>query len=142
LVILGAISALLLQANAAPPATTVDVHVEGMRSQKGLIRACLTHDTRFFPHCEKDPTAHKLNLPTPQGALLHFTDVVPGDYAVTLIHDENGNAKLDTMLGIPREGVGFSNNPRLIAGPPSFAAVRFAVNGVPVTTSIRLKYFL
>lgn len=137
-----AISALLLQANAAPPLATVDVHVEGMRSQKGLIRACLTRDPKAFPHCEKDPAAHKLNVPAPQGKLLHFTDVAPGDYAVTMIHDENGNAKLDTMLGIPREGVGFSNNPRLIAGPPSFVATRFAVKAAPVETTIKLKYFL
>jgi uncharacterized protein (DUF2141 family) len=137
-----AISTLLFQANAAPPPTTVDVHIEGMRSQKGLIRACLTHDTRFFPHCEKDPSSHKLNVPAPQGALLHFTDVAPGGYAITVLHDENGNAKVDFFLGIPKEGVGFSNNPRLIAGPPKFEAVRLMVNGAPVKTSIRLKYFL
>lgn len=113
-----------------------------MRSQKGIIRACLTHDQKFFPHCEKDPTSYKLNVPASAGNLLHFRDVAPGDYAVTVLHDENGNAKLDTMLGIPREGVGFSNNPRLIASAPRFAAVRFTVGGAPVEQTITLKYFL
>lgn len=31
------------------------------------------------------------------------------------MHDENGNGTLDkTVLGIPKEGYGFSNNPRLM----------------------------
>ena len=36
--------------------------------------------------------------------------------------DQNGNGKLDTMLGIPREGIAFSHDPRLAFGPPRFAA--------------------
>lgn len=138
-----AISALFLQAQAAPPPlTTVEVRIEGLRSEKGIVRACLTRDPKFFPHCEKDAGSHKLNIPTPQAALLRFTNVTPGDYAITLLHDENGNAKLDTMLGIPKEGVGFSNNPRLIAGPPKFVAARFQVESRPVSATIVLKYFL
>jgi len=136
------ISGLLLQAQAAPPLATVDVHIDGMRSQKGIIRACLTRDSRFFPHCEKDPASYKINSPAPAGAELHFRDVAPGSYALVVLHDENGNARADMFLGIPKEGVGFSNNPRLITGPPSFATARFPVEGPRVETTIRLKYFL
>ena len=133
----------LSAARAEPPQTvTVDVHIEGMRSQKGILRACLTRDVKSFPHCEKDPAARKLNIPAPNGALLHFTDVAPGDYAITVLHDENSNAKVDFFLGIPKEGVGFSNNPRLITGPPSFRTATLAVAHKPVETTIRLKYFL
>ena len=45
-----------------------------------------------------------------------------GDYAVSVIHDENNNAKLDTFAGIPREGFGFSRNPAIRFGPPKFSA--------------------
>jgi uncharacterized protein (DUF2141 family) len=138
-----AISALLLDANAEPPAgVTVTVHIEGLRSQKGLVRACLTKDARIFPNCDKDPAAYKVNVLTPAGALLRFTGVTPGDYAVVVLHDENGNAKPDFVLGIPKEGVGFSNNPRLITGPPRFATAKLPVAQTPVETTIRLKYFL
>lgn len=133
---------LLLPANAEPPTGSVDLHVEGMRSQRGLIRACLTHDPKFFPHCEKDTTSLKLNVPASAGGELHFTGVAPGDYAITVLHDENSNAKADFLFGIPKEGVGFSNNPHLIAGPPPFAAARFHVGDGSVTEVIRLKYFL
>lgn len=37
--------------------------------------------------------------------------IVPGKYTITYFHDENGNHKFDTnILGIPKEGYGFSNN--------------------------------
>lgn len=133
---------LLLAANDAASSGAVDVRIEGMRSQKGLIRACLTREPRYFPGCDKDAASQKISLPTPEGALLHFRNVPPGDYAVTVLHDENGNGKADMFLRIPKEGVGFSNNPRLIAGPPTFASARFHVGDQPVTESIRLKYFL
>jgi uncharacterized protein (DUF2141 family) len=55
------------------------------------------------------------------GDTLRFSDVPPGRYAVQLFVDNNGNGKLDTSdkLGIPREPVGFSNNPSLFEGQPS-----------------------
>jgi len=59
-----------------------------------------------------------------------------------VIHDENGNAKLDTLAGIPREGFGFSRNPAIRFGPPRFAAARFAVGGDANQQQIRMRYIL
>lgn len=48
-------------------------------------------------------------------------DLPAGDYAVSTFLDENNNGKLDqNMVGIPKERFGFSNNPRILTGPPSF----------------------
>jgi uncharacterized protein (DUF2141 family) len=68
--------------------------------------------------------------------------VPPGDYALLVLHDENGNNKVDTMLGIPREGVGFSRNPRLMFGPPRFEAVRIHIPAGASETDVKLQYFL
>ena len=65
-----------------------------------------------------------------------------GSYAIALFHDENGNGRVDTRFGIPTEGVGFSNNPRLWFGPPSFAAARFAVTDQPRAETVKMRYFL
>ena len=120
----------------------VDIRFEGLRSTKGVIRICLTRDKRYFPKCDKDPLAYKASVSASDSAGLHIEEVTPGDYALLVLHDENGNARLDTMLGIPREGVGFSGNPRLLVGPPSFEKVRFRVEHQRVSQDIRLKYFL
>jgi len=50
----------------------------------------------------------------------------PGKYAFKFFHDENENDILDVnWIGIPKEGFGFSNNPRMIFGPPSFKRTIF-----------------
>lgn len=56
---------------------------------------------------------------TEPSATLTF-NLPPGQYAIALYNDENGNGKLDTVFGIPREQFGFSNNAMGRLGPPSF----------------------
>lgn len=44
-----------------------------------------------------------------------------GRFAVAVYHDTNGNKRLDrNFANYPTEPFGFSNNPRLITGPPAF----------------------
>ena len=51
-------------------------------------------------------------------------------YAVRFIHDENQNEKLDTnILGIPKEGFGFSNDAFGKFGPKDFSEWLFEVSG-------------
>ena len=48
-------------------------------------------------------------------------DLPAGEYAISVFLDENNNGKLDqNALGIPRERFGFSNNPRILTGAPSY----------------------
>ena len=50
-------------------------------------------------------------------------DLPPGRYAIALVHDENGNRRLDRRpSGRPREGWGMSNNPKPVLRTPGFAA--------------------
>jgi uncharacterized protein (DUF2141 family) len=59
---------------------------------------------------------------------------------VAVFHDENGNGKLDrNFIGIPKEGVGASNNRRHAMGPPTWDESKFAVSG-RVTLKIELRY--
>ena len=65
-------------------------------------------------------------------------------YAIAVFHDENENGTLDTTggLGIPKEGFGFSSNPPLKIGAPSFDEVAISVGTQEVTAEINLKYLL
>ncbi len=50
-----------------------------------------------------------------------MVDLPAGEYAISVFLDENNNGKLDqNILGIPRERFGFSSNPRILTGAPSF----------------------
>jgi uncharacterized protein (DUF2141 family) len=130
-----------LSAGAPPPVHDLAVSVEGLRSAKGLLQLCLTRDPVYFPDCGKDPEGRHLTVEAMAGDIL-FPAVPAGRYALSIIHDENANARLDTFMGIPKEGVGFSRNPRLSFGPPRFRSVEFAVGEETPMAAIRMKYFL
>lgn len=103
--------------------------------------ACLTMRSDRFPACQADPDARRLKVPA-DVAVLHFDGLASGDYALALVHDENGNSRMDTVMGIPREGFGFSRNPAIRFGPPKFGSASFAVASGSVDTGVRVKYLL
>ena len=126
---------------AATPTASVEVDLAALRSARGLIHACMTTDPAHFPSCDKDPMALKRTVPA-QVHQLRFSDIPAGRYALSVFHDENANQKLDTLLGIPREGFGFSRNPVIRFGPPRFDKVSIEVGPGLTRTSVRLQYLL
>lgn len=123
----------------AAPVSRLDIGIDQLRSTKGLIRLCLTADPDNFPQCVDDARALTRSVPAGQRGL-HVDGLPRGDYAAAVIHDENGNARLDTLAGIPREGFGFSRNPVARFGPPRFGAARFTLDSVAETQQIRMRY--
>jgi len=69
---------------------------------------------------------------------LVFKDLKDGQYAIRHIHDENENGELDTnFIGMPKEGFGYSNDPKGKFGPPDFDEWLFTVAGdteIQITT--------
>jgi uncharacterized protein (DUF2141 family) len=62
-------------------------------------------------------------------------------YSFRFFHDENENEDIDTnWLGIPREGFGFSNNPKMLFGPPKFKKTLFDLNESK-TLKVKPKYY-
>lgn len=133
--------ALPLLVSAAPLETgSVTVTVGGLRSTKGKVLACLTTHARGFPDCRHDPAARKLAVAAGRPVTLLFGDLPPGRYALSLLHDENGNGKADMTLMIPREGFGFSRDAAARFGPPKFAAAAFVVGDAPVSIAVHMRY--
>lgn len=61
---------------------------------------------------------------------LQITDLLPNkNYAIAVVHDENSSGNIDTnFLGIPKEGYGFSNNPKATFGKPALQTQLFSLN--------------
>jgi len=125
----------------ATPVADLHVDVAKLRSGKGLLRLCLTADPKNFPACVDDARAITRSVPATHPEMV-FAGLPTGDYALAVIHDENSNNKLDTMLGIPREGFGFSRNPTITFGPPRFSAARFQLGADANRQQVRMKYML
>lgn len=57
-----------------------------------------------------------------------FADLEPGDYAISLFHDENMNRELDlNFMGIPTERFAFSNIEGMIYSKPAFSTCKFRI---------------
>jgi len=66
-----------------------------------------------------------------------FKELKNDQYAIRYFHDENTNDELDTnILGIPKEGYGFSNDAYGKFGPKDFKEWLFEVSG---DTNIRMN---
>ena len=134
---------------AAPAGTgvegaTITVTVTELRNAKGLVRACMTADEERFPRCRGVPGAHGATAPAREGRVTFtFTDVVPGRYAIALLHDENENGKADRALGMmPKEGFGFSRDAKVRMGPPDFDDAAFDIETADRALTIRMRYML
>jgi len=124
-----------------PQAADLTVHIANVRNGKGVVHACLTRDRRHFPDCRGDPLAVRSTV-SAGSAVLRFPGLAAGRYAVTLFHDENRNQRLDMLMGIPREGFGFSGNPRIRFGAPRFKDVTIAIPPGQTVQTIRMQYLL
>jgi uncharacterized protein (DUF2141 family) len=122
---------------AGAAAEDVTVRVENLRNGEGsVLVAICTPDVFLSRQCRH----HARTKARPGSAEVTVADVPPGSYAVQAIHDENDNLELDrNVVGLPREGVGFSRDAPMRHGPPRFsdAAVKIGGNSGSVTLSMR-----
>lgn len=128
-----AVGVALVLANMAGTATAADLSltIEGARSTRGTVEICLWSDATGFPDCGASRTAERRTVAA--GALgepIVFKGLKPGTFAISALHDENGNGRLDTnFLGIPKEGIAVSNDALPKFSAPRFADTAFALTG-------------
>ena len=109
-------------------AADVEVNVSGVADTSGSIGCGLFLGERGF---SMDNSAAQMRwLPAdPKGVRCVFADVSPGLYAVSVLHDLNGNRRVDThFFGLPQEAWGVSNNVRPTLRPPRFDEAAFKVD--------------
>lgn len=118
----------------------VTLKVDGFRNHAGRLGVTVFRtpdgwpedNARAFFHdnfpITGDQTSARLNLPE-------------GRYAIAVLHDENSNHKLDrNFLGIPKEGFGFSNNPKVRLTAPGFDTAAVPLSCPTTEVSIHLIY--
>ena len=119
----------------------VSVVIEGIRERSGEIGVLLFDRAEGFPDDSQGSIRHRV-IPAKAGrVVLDFEGLPFGTYAVAVIHDFNGNRKVDTnLLGIPKEGYGFSNNARSLFRAPHFHEAAFAHEGPSKVIRIDMVY--
>jgi uncharacterized protein (DUF2141 family) len=125
----------------APQENQIHVEINGLHNDKGQAVCSLFSSAGDFPKKTDKALAHSTSLISNRHAICEFAGVAPGTYAVSVFHDEDSNGKLDTnFMGVPREGVGASNDAKGHLGPPKFNAAAFRFAGGRLDLKITINY--
>ncbi len=129
-------------APAQSPCPGIHVTILDIRNSTGSVACALFESPEGFPiEFLRSATNVMVIKVRKSQARCDFEDIPPGIYALAVIHDENMNGELDTnVLGIPKEGYGFSNDAKAWFGAPSFPDASFPYDGRTLDLTISLHY--
>ncbi len=122
-----------------PSSSKLNVLVAGVRPPKGEVAITIYPDDRRR-FLAKGGKLARQRVRAAASVRTCFW-LPPGAYAVAVYHDQDGDRDFDrTLVGLPAEGFGFSNDPDTKTGLPSLAAVRFRLGAGERQISIQMKY--
>jgi uncharacterized protein (DUF2141 family) len=121
------------------PDHTITVNVIGVANTSGTILINLYNTSVGFPtNMSKAIQSKKIPAST-SSAQVSFK-VQNGIYAISVMHDENNNGKMDkNFFGIPTEGYCVSNNAKGIMSAPSFSDAKFELK-TNIIQTLKLIY--
>jgi uncharacterized protein (DUF2141 family) len=115
---------MLLAASTLNAQSKLTVVVNGMEEITGTLYVAVYDADNYM----KKPVYGALAKVDKEEVRVVLDSIAPGEYAVSIFHDENDNGKLDTgAFGIPTEPTGYSNNAKGKYGPPKFDDCKFTV---------------
>lgn len=98
------------------------VEIMDLRNSKGKVHISLVDENQ-------NQVAGLSQLIKDEKCVIVFKDLKPGKYAFSFFHDENEDEVMNVnWMGMPKEGIGFSNNPSSKFGPPPFDKTVFEIN--------------
>lgn len=122
-------------------AADIQLHITDFRNNKGIAAITLFNQEDGFPAQPDKACAKAQARIKDKKTTASFTGLTTGTYAISVLHDEDRNNRMDTnWLGIPREGVGSSNNPRGGFGPPDFEDAAFRLTSPTLHLHIQIDY--
>ena len=121
-------------------AADLTVTVTDIKKIEGKIMLAMYDNAAGFDEGETAPVRAVAVDVDAETVSISFDELEAGDYAIKLYHDANDNGEMDqNMLGLPKEGYGFSGNGGRF-GPPPFTEAAFAVvDDTDNTVSITLR---
>jgi len=119
-------------------AATLEVVVANVRNAKGHVRVAACTQQNFL----KEFCQYNGNATARAGETVVRLEVPPGTWAVQAYLDENDNEQVDrNFVGIPTEGLGFSNDAPFRFGPPSYGDAAFQLGAGGGRIWLSLRYF-
>lgn len=117
---------------------SITVKISNIKEIKGNMMVAVYkgekgfRDPKFVHSYKIVPVKHSTSEVT-------FENISSGEYAIAVYQDLNKNNTLDLgWFGIPSEPYGFSNNPIILVGPPTFKDTKFHYNETEKQISVVL----
>jgi uncharacterized protein (DUF2141 family) len=108
-------------------AADLTVNIAGAKSTQGKIACALYAVETGFPFDTSKATTQLVPVAL-GGSICKFTDLKQGTYAVGIVHDLNGNERVDTnIFGVPQESWAVSNNVSHKLRAPTFSEASFKI---------------
>ena len=117
------------------------VEIGGFKNNIGLARIVLFNQKKGFPSQYTYGFLSNTQSIDTFSITVTFDSLAFGDYALSVLHDENENGKMDlNFLGIPKEGYGVSNNVHPIMRSPRYEEALFSLKESQKKIKIILNY--
>lgn len=101
-------------------AGTVKIFISNVDQEKGTIHYAIFNNPEFFPEDQGKMLGGVKNISEVVKTGIVINELQESNYAIAIFHDKNFNNTFDTLLAIPTEKYGFSNNAKVFFGPPKF----------------------
>jgi len=99
------------------------VKISGLKNNTGLVQVGLFNSEGTFLKTAYKGVSSEIKS---NSAIVTFSNIPKGKYAISAYHDTNKNGKLDTnFIGIPKEDFACSNNAKGKMGPPKYEDAKF-----------------
>ena len=115
---------------------SLTLEVEGILDSTGVLK--VNEFNSKDTYLKKSVRAVEFDLDALQEGSFILRDLPRGEYAISVVHDENRNGELDFGAMGPIEGYGFSNNPPAAFGPAAYEEARLNVEN-DMTLAIKLN---
>ncbi|MEN8817137.1 MAG: DUF2141 domain-containing protein [Nonlabens sp.] len=104
---------------------TLKVVVNNAKDDQGKMVYSLNTESQFMKAAPLQSASVEIKN---RIAIATFENVPAGEYAVMVLHDQNGNQSMDfSEQGMPIESYGMSNNP-MNYGPPTWMDAKFTID--------------
>jgi uncharacterized protein (DUF2141 family) len=135
-------AALAVSSDEKPATATLTVNIKGINETNGRLLVAVFDSADTWLKSGKGVRSYDLKI-TGATMTVKFQGLKPGAYAVSVLHDLNGNKKMDMRwLPWPKtlEGVAASRDPRPRAGPPTWKSTVFDLGPGAKTINVKMFY--
>lgn len=122
LLFLSVVSLSTLQSKAQDKPGSIQVKMTHFNSTEGTVQVSIFNMAEGFPTDEsKIYKKLRTTINSDKTAVVTFTGLAAGEYAVAMHHDENNSGEMEyNWIGMPKEGYGFSRNFKPTIRAPKF----------------------